>query len=78
MAKTKYWKTTVTTTVLTEGENPPIYASPRDLASDFYDGDAVGTSEQTDIEVSKDEMAKLLVKAGSEPAFFIYDYEGFN
>jgi len=68
---TKYWKTTVITTVLSEGENPPDYNCLSEVAADIDNGDASGEVTYDHSEVSEDEMRTLLIAQGSDPEFLI-------
>lgn len=71
----KYWKTTVITTVLSEGFNPPDYSSLSEVAEDIDNGDASGEVTYDHTEVSKDTMRELLIAQGSDPEFLIIEDE---
>jgi len=67
---TKFWKTTIAVTILTEGDEPPNYDSLADVASDMIHGDASGqwtTNESEELEPQA--MADALVEQGSDPEF---------
>lgn len=67
---TKFWKTTITVTILTEGDEPPNYDSLADVVNDMIDGDASGqwtTNENKELEPQA--MADALVEQGSDPEF---------
>lgn len=67
---TKFWKTTITYEVLTEGEKPPEYNNAAEVNYDIEDGDASGQrTVNTAIELTPQEMADALVAQGSDPTF---------
>ncbi len=70
MAKQKYWKTTVTTTVLTSGDEAPVYDGLAAVAGDIDDGDAVGSVTYQSTEVTPATMRILLDECGSDSSFF--------
>ena len=73
----KFWKTTVTVTVLTAGEGPPQYGNLSDIACDIDDGDASGQYTEEHTELTKEEMSVALIAQGSDPEFLLgEDTEG--
>ena len=71
----RYWKTTVTVVVLTEGDEAPDYDGISDLErlhEDVIYGDASGqVISSVCEEVSEEGMARLLEGQGSDPSFLI-------
>lgn len=66
----KFWKTTITVTILSEGDEPPSYNSLSDMADDVFQGDVSGqwtTNESEELEPQV--MADELVGQASDPAF---------
>jgi hypothetical protein len=75
---TKYWKTTITAVVLTEGDTPPDYDSLTGLARASYDcleNDASGVVDSASEEVTEEQMRDLLIGQGSDPEFLIQPNE---
>ena len=67
----KYWKTTIITTVLTEGEQAPGYNCLSEVAYDIDQGDASGEVVYDHAEITEDEMRELLIAQGTDPEFLI-------
>jgi hypothetical protein len=67
---TKFWKTTITVTILTEGDEPPSYNSLEEVAMHMFDGDASGqwTTNESE-ELQPQAMADELYAQGSDPEF---------
>jgi len=68
-APTKFWKTVITVTVLTEGEEAPSYDSLSEVAYDIENGEASGSEKTEHEELDAQSMADALIKQGSDPAF---------
>lgn len=66
----KFWKSTITVTVLTCGEKPPQYMSLDEVNYDITEGDASGLWAQVDSEMTQKEMDDALIAQGSDPEFF--------
>lgn len=72
MSTQRFWKTTVRVVVLTDGLLPPLYRNACEVDSDITTGGASGEFEVVEqVEVSRDEMATLLIAQGSDPGFLI-------
>ena len=71
----RYWKTTATTTILTEGDAPPAYedmdGGPDQVAYDITYGDASGVTTYLHEEVTEEQMRLLLLEQGSAPNFLL-------
>jgi hypothetical protein len=69
-APTKFWKTTISVTILTEGDEPPSYNSLADVALHMVDGDASGQwTVNEHEELQPQAMADALAEQGSDPEF---------
>lgn len=66
---TKFWKTTISVTVLTEGDEPPDYDSLMAMASAVEYGDASGQFTSTNEELDAQSMADALIAQASDPEF---------
>lgn len=64
----KFWKTTITVTVLSEGDEPS-FDSLGQVAYEIEDGDCSGHWSEDRVEISAQDMADELYKQGSEPGF---------
>lgn len=67
---TKFWKTTISVTILSEGDEPPRYGSLASVADDMINGDVSGqwtTNEFEELEAQA--MANELLAQGSDPEF---------
>ena len=70
MTERKFYRTTITVTVLSE-EPIPSELNLQELAYEMDEGEYVGFYPTTNIEeLDGKQMAEALVKAGSEPEFF--------
>ena len=71
----RYWKTTATTTILTEGEAPPAYEDMDggldQVAHDITYGDASGVTKYLHAEVTEEQMRLLLLEQGTAPNFLL-------
>jgi len=71
----RYWKTTATTTILTEGDAPPAYEDMDggldQVAYDITYGDASGVTKYLHEEVTEEQMRLLLLEQGTAPSFLL-------
>ena len=71
----RYWKTTATTTILTEGDAPPTYEDMDggldQVAYDITYGDASGVMKYLHEEVTEEQMRHLLLEQGTTPSFLL-------
>jgi len=73
-SKRKFYKTTITTVVLSE--EPFQYEHLGDVQEQIYTGDCSGTFTDTSEVLSAKEIVKALKKQGSDPEFFQLDKDG--
>jgi len=71
----RYWKSTITAIVLTEGEEPPTFDTLAHVHEAITDGDASSEWTQLDAEVPEQTMRELLSAQGSDPSFLIVEEE---
>jgi hypothetical protein len=72
----KFFKTTVTFTVLSEEPIPP-HADLQYIANEAVDGQYVGNfGASEEVKLTGAEVAEALYEAGSDPGFFSLDSEG--
>lgn len=64
----KFWKTTITVIVLSEGDEPN-FSSLNQVAYEIEEGDCSGHWSEASTEISAQDMADELYKQGSEPGF---------
>lgn len=76
MTERKFYKTTVTTVVLSEG--PYEFTNLNNLDYDILAGDCSGRSTSTSEEISSYAAAKELLKQGSDSSFFQLDQDGVD
>ena len=71
----RYWKTTATTTILTEGDAPPTYEDMDggldQVAYDITYSDASGVTKYLHEEVTEEQMRLLLLEQGTAPSFLL-------
>jgi len=67
----KYWKTTVTVTVLSECDKEPTFNHLGEIADEIEGGDMSGDWSYASVEVDEPTMATLLTEQGSDPEFLI-------
>lgn len=67
----KFFKTTITITVLSEDEPISPDSSLDDVIYEITEGNCSGDYEVSDVqELSPEETAKALIEQGSDPSFF--------
>ena len=71
----RYWKSLITATVLTEGDEPPTFDTLAHVHEAITTGDASGVWTQQDTEVPEQTMRELLLAQGSEATFLIAEAE---
>ncbi len=73
----RYWKTTATTTILTEDDAPPVYGEMggalEEIAYDITFGHASGVTKYAHEEVTEEQMRALLLEQGTDPDFLLGD-----
>jgi len=74
MTKRKFYKTTITVTVLSE--NPYHADNLEEVAFSITEGDCSGEWDQKSITINGKTAAKELKKQGSDPEFFNLDDKG--
>lgn len=65
----KYWKTVVTVTVLSKGDDPPSFDSLEDLHGLIADGPCSGDYGAESQEIDRDTAQRLLEEQRSDPYF---------
>lgn len=73
-SKRKFYKTTITTVVLSE--EPFRYETLADMQEQIYAGDCSGTFTDKSEELSAKEIVNALKEQGSDPEFFQLDKDG--
>ena len=69
------WKSLITATVLTEGDEPPTFDTLAHVHEAITDGESSGQWTQQDAEVTEQTMRELLLAQGSDPNFLILEEE---
>ncbi len=75
MSKRKFYKTTITVTVLSEDPGVSGYELGT-IAREIVDGDLVGSWSGDEKKIDAKECARLLSEVGSDPEFFNLDEDG--
>lgn len=70
MAATKFYKTIITVTVITEDTPISSELSLSDIEEEFTNGDAAASMDFSSEEISSAQAAEELMKTGSSPEFF--------